>query len=114
VYFRSKVEIRVAEELEKRGVLFFANARGRYSLDGSPISTKYLNGRFEVDFLIFHQGKCVILEIDGPQHKKQRERDYATDRLMLKEGLPTMRFTDQECREKTVEVVNEVLSYLGA
>ncbi len=85
MYFRSKVEIRISEELEKRGVTFFANARGRYSLDGSPVAAQYLNGRVEVDFLVFHQGKCVVLQIDGPQHNGDpfgdsgaaRGRDYA-------------------------------------
>ena len=88
MYFRSKVEIRIAEELEKRGVTFFANARGRYSLDGSPVAAQYLNGRVEVDFLVFHQGQCVILQIDGPQHNgapfrdsgAARGRGYAGDR----------------------------------
>jgi hypothetical protein len=80
MYFRSKVEMKMAQELEQRGVTFFANARGRYSLEGSPVSKELLNGRVEVDFLIFHQGKCVILQIDGPQHNGSRERDYAGDR----------------------------------
>jgi hypothetical protein len=90
MYFRSKVEIRIAEELEKRGVTFFANARGRYSLDGSPVAAQYLNGRVEVDFLVFHQGKCVVLQIDGPQHNGDRSRDYAGDRVLLREGIPTV------------------------
>ncbi|QUS61722.1 hypothetical protein [Synechocystis sp. PCC 7338] len=38
---------------------------------------------WQVDFLIFHQGKCVILQIDGPQHKDKKARDYAGDRLVL-------------------------------
>lgn len=109
MYFRSKVEMRIAQELEKRGVTFFANARGRYSLEGSPVSKELLNGRVEVDFLIFHQGKCVLLQIDGPQHKDQRARDYAGDRVLLREGIPTMRFTAKECQERPGEVVSEVL-----
>jgi len=94
MYFRSKVEIRIAEELEKRGVLFFANARGRYSLDGSPVAAQYLNGRVEVDFLVFHQGKCVILQIDGPQHNGDRGRYYAGDRLAYR--IATRGFVDSD------------------
>ena len=109
MYFRSRVEMKMAQELQKRGVTFFANARGCYSLEGSPVSAQYLNGRVEVDFLIFHKGKCVILQIDGPQHKDQRARDYAGDRVLLREGIPTMRFTAKECQERPGEVVNEVL-----
>jgi very-short-patch-repair endonuclease len=109
MYFRSKVEMKMAQELQKRGVTFFANARGCYSLEGSPVSAQYLNGRVEVDFLIFHKGKCVILEIDGPQHKDQKARDYAGDRVLLREGIPTVRFTAKECQEKPREVVSEIL-----
>ncbi|MFM7189697.1 MAG: hypothetical protein ACKOX2_02610, partial [Microcystaceae cyanobacterium] len=38
MYFRSKVEMKVAQELYQRGVTFFANAMGCYSLENSPIS----------------------------------------------------------------------------
>ena len=113
MYFRSKVEMKVAQELDKRGVTFFANVRGRYSLDNAPVSKELLNGRVELDFLVFHQGKCAILQVDGPQHKGQRERDYAGDRVLLREGIPTVRFTDKECREKTGDVVTEFLGVLG-
>ena len=105
--------MKVAQELDQRGVTFFANVRGRYSLQGSPVSKELLNGRVELDFLVFHRGKCAILQIDGPQHKGQRERDYAGDRLMLREGIPTMRFTAKECHEKTADVVTEFLGVLG-
>lgn len=105
--------MKVAQELQKREVTFFANARGCYSLEDSPVSAQYLNGRVEVDFLIFHNGKCVILEIDGPQHKGQRARDYTGDRLMLREGIPTMRFTAREYQERPGEVVSEVLGIIG-
>jgi very-short-patch-repair endonuclease len=109
MYFRSKVEMKMAQELQKRGVTFFANAKGCYSLEGSPVSAQYLNGRVEVDFLIFHRGKCVILQIDGPQHKDQRARDYAGDRVLFREGIPTMRFTAKECQERMEAVVSEIL-----
>ena len=97
MYFRSKVEMKVAKELHKRGITFFANARGCYSLDNSPISRKLLNGRIEIDFLVFHRGKCAILQVDGPQYQGQRERDYAGDRILLKQGIPGK---DCRCRDR--------------
>ena len=112
MYFRSQVEMKVAQELHKRGVTFFANTRGCYSLEGSPVSKKLLNGRVELDFLVFHQGKCLILEIDGIHHKKQTERDYSRDRVLLREGISTVRFTAKECQERTADVVTEFLSIL--
>jgi hypothetical protein len=32
---------------------------------------------------------------------------------MLREGIPTVRFTAKECEEKTTDVVTEFLSVLG-
>lgn len=58
MYFRSKVEIKVAQELEKRGVLFFANARGRYVLDGSPVSAQYLMGALKLISWFFTKGNA--------------------------------------------------------
>jgi very-short-patch-repair endonuclease len=113
MYFRSRVEMKMAQELQKRDVTFFANARGCYSLEDSPVSAQYFNGRVEVDFLIFHKGKCIILQIDGPQHNGDRSRDYAGDRLMLREGILTVRFTANECQEKPGELVSEVLGCLN-
>ena len=110
IYFRSQVEIRIAQELDKRGVLFFGNVRGRFNLDDSPVSKDLLNGRVELDFLVFYQGKCLILEIDGVHHKKQVERDYSRDRVLLKEGIPTVRFTAKECHERTADVVTEFMA----
>ena len=54
----------------------------------------------------------MILEVDGQQHKEgsQTIRDYVRDRLMLREGIPTARFTGQECLEKPDQVVQEFLN----
>lgn len=66
MYFRSESEIKIAEQLDKRGILFFANARGRISGEGSPASVNAgLTGRLEIDFLVFHKGKCITLEVGG-------------------------------------------------
>lgn len=65
MYFRSNAEIRIAEALDQAGVLFFANARGRVGLKDTLVSDSQLTGRVEVDFLVFHQGRCLSLEVDG-------------------------------------------------
>jgi len=113
MYFRSESEIRIAEKLDEAGVLFFANARGRISSKDSPISSEY-PGRLEVDFLVCHQGKCMTLEVDGKHHQEngQALRDYTRDRLLLREGIPTVRFTANECFHRASEVVSEFLKIL--
>ena len=112
LYLRSPAELVIAKELEYRQLLFFANVRGRVSLLNSPLSEQHQNGRVELDFLVFYQGKCRILEIDGIHHNADdtRLRDYSRDRLMLKEGIPTARFSAQECLNGTADVVNEFLT----
>jgi len=116
LYLRSEAERRIAEALDQRGILFFANSRGRVSLEDAAISTNELNGRVEADFLVFHQGKCLVLEVDGQHHleDEQAVRDYGRDRMLLRAGLPTIRFTGKNCLERPQAVVDECLSILQA
>ena len=114
MYFRSNAEIRIAEALDRAGVLFFANVRGRVGLQETLISDTQLTGRVEVDFLGFYQGRCVSLEVDGSHHGEgdQTIRDYARDRVLLRAGVPTVRFTAQDCLLRPEGVVAEVLAIL--
>ena len=112
MFFRSKAEIAIAKELDKSGVLFFGNIRGRINGRGSPVSNSQINGRLELDFLVFKSGKAMILEVDGMHHREgtQTMRDYTRDRLLLREGIPTARFTGQECLKNPGQVVEEFLN----
>ncbi|MBW4582247.1 MAG: hypothetical protein KME42_21995 [Tildeniella nuda ZEHNDER 1965/U140] len=114
LYLRSEAEVRIAEALDRTDVLFFANARGRVGLQETTISDSQLTGRVEVDFLVFHQGKCISLEVDSQHHLGEGQviRDYARDRVMLRAGVPTVRFTARDCLERPHDVVSEVLSIL--
>jgi hypothetical protein len=114
MYFRSKTEIKIAETLYNNNVLFFANVRGRVACQGSPASeaSGWLTGRVEADFLVFYKGKCMILEVDGQHHQEgsQTVRDYVRDRVLLREGIPTVRFTADECFNRPADVVAEFLN----
>ena len=114
MYFRSPAEIKIAEELDKQKLLFFANSRGRVGREGSPVSeaSGLLTGRVEIDFLVFHKRKCIILEVDGQHHNEgsQTSRDYLRDRVLLREGIPTVRFAAKECFERASDVVTEFLN----
>jgi very-short-patch-repair endonuclease len=113
MYFRSESEIRVAEELDKQGLMFFANLRGRVNNVTAPLSKNQSTGRLELDFLVFKNGQCLSLEVDGSHHEKsdQKLRDYARDRLLLKEQINTVRFTANECYEYPELVVQEIISF---
>lgn len=116
LYLRSEAEVRIAEALDQTGVLFFANARGRVGLQHTLISNDQLTGRVEADFLVFHQGRCMVLEVDGKHHLEegQATRDYARDRVLLRSGVPTVRFTGRDCLDRPNEVVSEFLSIVQA
>ena len=115
LYLRSEAELRIAKALDQE-ILFFANARGQVSLIDAPVSNDQSNGRVEAAFMIFYQGKCLILEVDGQHHLEgeQAARDYVRDRMLLRAGLPTVRFTGRDCLDRPGAVVAECLSILQA
>ena len=108
LYFRSQSEIRFAEALDRAGVLFFANCRGRL---GSAASRE----NKEADFLTCHDGKWGILEVDGePFHPPTRTvQDHARDRAFREHGIRLVEHFDAtECYEKADEVVSRFLRLL--
>jgi hypothetical protein len=113
MYFRSEAEICLAEELARQGLMFFANIRGRVNNLTAPISKNQSTGRLELDFLVFKNGQCLSLEVDGNHHEQseQKLRDYARDRLLLKEQINTVRFKANECYECPELVVQELISF---
>lgn len=112
--FRSKSEVRIAHALYEQKVLFFANPRGFMDFTNLPITS--LNNKpkdkVEVDFLVFKGQRSMILEVDGLQHNKseQANRDYMRDRVLLRDGIPTVRFKAQECYNHPIQVVEEFLN----
>lgn len=114
MYFRSRPELKIAKALQRRGVLFFANSQGMGSLVELPVTreTHGLVERLEVDFLVFQHGRCMALEVDGKHHQQTEvaHRDMAKERVLLKGGIPTVRFPAQHCMTRTEDVVSEFLS----
>jgi len=114
MYFRSRPELEVAKALQRRGVLFFANSQGMGALAELPITreTHGLVERLEVDFLVFHGGHCMALEVDGKhhQHIEVAHRDMAKERVLLKGGIATVRFPAQTCMSRPDDVVSEFLA----
>ncbi|QFS52345.1 endonuclease domain-containing protein [Nostoc sphaeroides] len=112
--FRSKTEVRIAHALYNQRVLFLANSRAFMDLNDLPISNsdKKSKERVEIDFLVFYKQKCMILEVDGEHHQQasQRTRDYRRDRVLLRDGIRTVRFNASECYNHPLEVVTEFLN----
>ncbi|MFH1112924.1 MAG: hypothetical protein V1792_03300 [Pseudomonadota bacterium] len=107
LFFRSQSEIRIAEALDHAGVLFFPNCRGRLG-----VGTRENR---EADFLICHDGKWGILEVDGePFHPPSRTvQDHARDRMFREHGIRLVEHFDAtECYNKADDVVRRFLSLL--
>jgi hypothetical protein len=106
--FRSKSEIRVAQALDKAGVLFLPNCLARMT---APDGRK----NREADFLICCDGKWGILEVDGePFHPPSRTvQDHERDRLFKGHGIQVIEHFDSvECYEHPEVVVQTFLNLL--
>lgn len=107
--FRSQSEIRVARILYQKGALFFPNCLCR--VDGSQGRV-----RREADFLVCHQGRWGILEVDGePFHPPSRTvQDHERDRLFKNAGIRLVEHYDAtECYDAPHKVVDSFLSLLS-
>uniref|UniRef100_B8HXD2 DUF559 domain-containing protein n=1 Tax=Cyanothece sp. (strain PCC 7425 / ATCC 29141) TaxID=395961 RepID=B8HXD2_CYAP4 len=103
---RSPAELKIAEALDSRRILFYVNARCR--LPGR----NGLNETRESDFLVFYSGRVKILEVDGQTYHNTPE-DNRRDRTFARHGLQTIRFTATECVESPDEVITEFLELFG-
>lgn len=104
--FRSKSEIKIAQALDERGVLYFPNARGRLSLN-------YRRVNREADFLICCEGRWGILECDGGIYHQTAADDHARDLLWNAHGVWFIkRFSSSECHNNPTKVVDLFLEML--
>ena len=101
--FKNDAELAVAEELTKRNILFFCNAK-------CLITNRFnKHEKMSPDFLVIYQGKARILEIDGAEYHKNHFTDYRRDRLFERHGLRITRYTYDECIADSKRVVDEFL-----
>ncbi|MDM3858363.1 MAG: DUF559 domain-containing protein [Aphanizomenon gracile PMC644.10] len=100
---RSLAEQKIAEELQKRQILFFANSRCRIATRIGITETK------EADFLIYYKGNSRILEVDGQEYHQSAAKDHQRDRLFERHGIRCTRFTANECLNDPANVIDEFL-----
>jgi hypothetical protein len=106
--FRSESEVRVAQALDRAGVLFLPNCKARLGLAANRLNR-------EADFLVCADGKWGILEVDGePFHPPSRAaQDHERDRLFHQHGILIIEHYDAtHCFQKPDEVVASFLSLL--
>jgi hypothetical protein len=105
--FRSKTETKIYDELKKRKVLFFPNAI--CVLGG-------IDKKKEPDFLVCHDGKWGILEINGDDYHTPANSTYDHERARLFQiyGLSFIQFYDaHKCYTEPEKVVTEFLTLLA-
>jgi hypothetical protein len=100
--FRSKTEIKIAEALDRAGVLFFPNSLAR-------LTTPKGRANKEADFLICYKGKWGVLEVDGPYHTAERRvEEQERERIFKINGIKVVeRFDAKECYETPDKVVQK-------
>lgn len=105
--YASASEIRIAQELEKRKVLFFPLAVAVRAETG-----KNWQDHREVDFLICDNGAWGILEV--AYHPNRYEQDAEKDLWFKKSGILCIQhFTAERCYNESPKVVTEFLSVLA-
>jgi very-short-patch-repair endonuclease len=73
--------------------------------------------RFRVDFLAFHDGECVAVELDGHdwhKTKEQRSRDAERERWLAARKIRTIRWTGSQVFADPQACVSELLNVLRA
>jgi hypothetical protein len=104
--FRSNTEIKIAQVLDKMGILFFPNCMARL---GPPSDRK----NKEADFLICYEGKWGILEVDGEIYHTTAAKDHDRDRFFRSYGIRVLeRFTATESYNDPEIVVRKFLNIL--
>jgi hypothetical protein len=107
--FDLEAEVKIAEALDQVGVLFFPNARSRFS---SP------NGRetSEAGFLICHRGKWGLLLVQGGSSHFEPIADDERSRLfqsLKSQGIHLIADYDvAECLEESDRFVQDFLDHL--
>ena len=105
--FGSQSEIRIAQELERRGVLFFP----------LPLAVRRDMGNLykdhrEVDFLVCVEGTWGILEVSF--HPDRFEKDAEKDSWFKASGiLCVQHYSAERCYNQSSSVVDEFLSILA-
>lgn len=103
LHFYYEEQIKIAEALDRANILFFPNAKARFTTEDGRQNK-------ESNFLIFHQGKWGILEISHPDRAKDEERD----RFFETHGIGIIHYYDyKRCNEEPDRVVQEFLDILS-
>jgi hypothetical protein len=109
--FRSKTEMKMAQALDRAGVMFWPNCTARLGLSDETRANR------EGDFLVCDRGRFGILEVDGePFHPPSRaSQDHDRSRAFKQHGVRVVEHYDAgKCWDDPDGVVSEFLGLLAA
>ena len=102
--FHSDAQVKIAETLDRTSTLFMPNSQLR-------LTTPAGRQNQTAQFLVFHQGKLGILQVDGPEDAAP---DEAVDVLAINSGICLVKHYDAtRCSEQPDLVVQEFLAILS-
>ena len=100
--FSTEAQVKIAEALDRAGVLFFPNSKGR-------VTTAAGRENEESDFLVCDQGKLGILQVNLSQANSDLDREGVQF-----QGIRLVRYYDPiQCSEEPEKIVLEFLQLLG-
>lgn len=107
--FRSSVEVKIAQVLESKGLLYYPNGLARL---GS------YQRNCETDFLVCvttnHGFRWAILEVDGYWHfAEKRAKEHERERMFEHLGVRVYRFDAKLCDRDPEAVVNEFIELIS-
>jgi hypothetical protein len=105
--FHSDAQVKIAEALDRTSSLFMPNSQLRLITPSGRQNQK-------AQFLVFHQGKLGILEVDGARSREDAAQDEELDILSRDSGICVVKHYDAtRCSEQPDRVVQEFLAILS-
>ena len=102
--FHSDAQVKIAETLDRTSALFMPNSQLRLTTPAGRQNQK-------AQFLVFHQGKLGILQVDEPEDAAE---DEAVDILAIDSGICVVKhYEATRCSEQPDLVVQEFLEILS-
>jgi hypothetical protein len=106
-HLRSDEHLKIAEALERTGILFIPNPKLR-------LTTPEGRENQEFDFMILPQGKSAILQIDSEESQQDPVKEEELHRLFKYHGIRIVLHCDAcRCGEEPDRVVQEFLEMLS-
>jgi len=101
---------RLRREQTAEEQLLWQRLRGN-RLAGLHVRRQQVIDGFVVDFYCHAAG--LVIEVDGPVHRTQREADAERDRLLASGGLTVLRLTNEQVRQDIEGVLRRILATVG-